>query len=52
MFTNTINRKNILIIALTACVLELAGAIVQVNEMLRSVGVASVFSPLSLAGAD
>lgn len=52
MSTNTINRKNILIIALAACVLELVGAIIQVNVMLRSVGVASVFSPLSLASAD
>lgn len=35
-----------------ACLLELVGAVLQVNAMLRSVGVASVFSPLSLDGAD
>ena len=52
MESKVVNRQTILLTALAACVLELAGAIIQVNEMLRSVGVASVFSPISLAGAD
>ena len=41
-----------LILALLAIVLELTGAILQVNEMLNSVGVTSVFSAVSLASAD
>ncbi|MCK4583096.1 ECF transporter S component [Candidatus Bathyarchaeota archaeon] len=52
MFTKTINRKNILIIALVSCLLELIGAFIQVNEMLRSVGISSVFSALSLVSTD
>lgn len=38
--------------ALAAGVIELAGAVVQVSSMLKSVGVTGVFSTLSLAGAD
>jgi len=52
MSSRAMNRQTILIIALLACLLELFGAIVQVNAMLRSVGVTSVFSPLSLADSD
>ena len=52
MESKAVNRQTILLTALAACVLELAGAIIQVNEMLRSVGVTSVFSPISLAGTD
>jgi len=52
MESKVMNRQTILLTALAACVLELAGAIIQVNEMLRSVGVDSVLSPISLAGAD
>jgi uncharacterized membrane protein len=46
------DRKTILLLALAAAVLELVGAVVQVNSMLRSVGVESVLSSLSLAGSD
>lgn len=52
MESKVMNRQTILLIAVVACVLELAGAIVQVNEMLRSVGVTSIFSPISLDGTD
>ena len=44
--------KTLFLMALASSVLELAGAVVQVNAMLRSVGVESVLSSLSLAGSD
>ena len=52
MSSKTKDPQTILLLALAACLAELAGAVVQANEMLRSVGVESVLSPVSLAGAD
>jgi len=52
MSSKTYNQQPILLIALAACLVELAGAVIQVNEMLRSVGVDSVFYSISLSGAD
>ena len=46
------NRQTILLMALAAGLLELVGAVIQVNAMLRSVGIESVLSALSLASAD
>jgi len=40
------------IIALAAGAIELAGTIMQLNSMLQSVGIASVFTALSLSDAD
>ena len=47
-----IGGRTNLMLALLAIALELTGAILQVNEMLSSVGVTSVFSAISLASAD
>lgn len=47
-----ISRRNIFILALAAGILELIGAVIQAGAMLRSVGVTSLFSALSLASPD
>jgi len=52
MSSNALSRRNIFILSLAAGVIELAGAIIQVDGMLKSVGITSVFSALSLASAD
>jgi len=52
MSSNDSSRKALFLLALVAGVVELAGAVIQVNAMLRSVGITSVFSELSLASAD
>ena len=52
MSTVDMSRKNILILALAAGVVELVGAVIQASAMLRSLGVTSVFSALSLASPD
>jgi len=52
MSSNDSSRKALFLLSLVAGVVELAGAVIQVNAMLRSVGITSVFSELSLASAD
>jgi uncharacterized membrane protein len=52
MSSRTMSEQTILMVVLLACLVELAGAVVQVGMMLGSVGVTSVFSPISLAGSD
>lgn len=52
MSSDDSSRRNISLLALVAGVIELAGAVIQVNAMLKSVGITSVLSALSLASAD
>ena len=45
-------RQGLFLLSLAAGVIGLAGAIIQVSAMLKSVGITTVFSALSLASAD
>jgi uncharacterized membrane protein len=52
MSTETNIRQNVLLMAISAGIMELIGAVVQATGILRSLGIDSVFQSVSLENAD
>jgi uncharacterized membrane protein len=52
MSSETNIRQNVMLLALSASLVELIGAVVQATEILKSLGIDSVFSSVSLENAD
>jgi hypothetical protein len=52
MSSDNMNRQNLFYLSLAAGVIGLAGGVIQINVMLKAVGITSFFEAVSLASAD